>query len=115
MQGSTESDRPTTVPITLDEDIHRTRTKSNIPSRSLNPHVIDFSDNIDDLTNSSIFQFKSPITENDNQFMQRSYTDTFLDSPTAIKPSIEVREETADEPNIRHRNNQFKVQKKNFL
>jgi hypothetical protein len=115
MQGSTESDRPTTVPLTLDEDIHRTRTKSNIPSRPLNPHVIDLSDNFDDLTNSSIFQFKSPITENDNQFMPRSYTDTFLDSPTAIKPSIEVREETPDESKIRHRNNQFKVQKKNFL
>lgn len=114
MQSSTESDRPITVPLSLDEDIQRTRIKSNIPSRSLNPHVIDFADNFDDLTSSSIFQFKSPITENDNQYVHRSYTDTCLDSPVVNKPSTEVREETPNELNIPHRNSLLKVQK-NFL
>ncbi len=105
MQSSIESNRPTTVPINLDEEICQTNMKTNQISRPLNPHLVNLADNFDDLTDSSIFQFKLPACESDNQFMQRSYTDTFLDSSI-----VKTSEETPDESKI----SQQKVSKKMF-
>ncbi len=128
----TEPYRSTTAPLIFEESIHRTtssRIKPNTPSRFLSPHVIDFSDSFDSLTNSSFFRFQSRIFESDNQFMQKSYTDTssrdqFLDSSIVINPFNEPAITTTtttttlnhqDKPKILHRNSQYDVRKNNFF
>ena len=120
MQTSPEPSRPTTGLLILDEDVRRTvsaRVKSNTPFRPLNPPVIDFSDSLDQLTNSSIFQFKSNLCDSDNQFMQQSYTDSssreqFLDSSVVITPPVEVREKIPDEAKTLRRNSQSQVKRR---
>lgn len=122
-RASPEPYRPTTAPLVLEENIRRAisaRIKSNIPSRSRNPRIIDLTDNFNNLTNSSSrFQLKSKqISENDNQFRQDSYINTssscdqFFDSSIVINPTNETPrtiDNHEDEPKILHRDSQCKV------
>jgi hypothetical protein len=123
MQVLTEPYRPTTAPLILEENIRRTvsaRIKSNTPSRALNPHVVDLSDN---LSNFSFPQVQPTTSENDNPFMQEFYTDTssrdhFLDTAVVTNRAVERTTMTVtdqDESKILHRNSQSKVKMNLFL
>jgi len=110
--------RSTTAPLILEETIRQSisaRINSNTPSRFQTPHIIDLSENFDNLTNSSCFQFKPTIFESTNQSVQESYIDTSthdpcLDSSVVTNPSGETPAiDNQDEPKILHRNSQCKV------
>lgn len=121
MQSTTESDRPITAPIAVEENtrpIISARNKCSAPARTFNPPVIDLLNSIDQSRDSSAVPCKSKPLESTTtrQIVQRSSTDSniresFTESFVARPPPppMEIKEEIPTEVKSTRRNSQSKV------